>query len=881
MKKLLIIILIFLFLLVGAGLFLIWNGDALVERYRPEIEALASESLGRSVTFEKATFSIFPKAKISLSEIKISKKDPGDPSATLDGIDLVVKILPLIQKEFDITYLVLKKPKIVIPKEKNNVEKNPNGERSAFRGLKSKEKVFIAELKSEIKPDPKSQKTMARLADAPTALTVRIEGVRILEGEILLETDKGAPTILASNLNLDAAINLDGSLLSISNLNGKTKILGLQDITVSSDKLSYSLDTLDLDIKAAEISTQGGVVNVSTNLNFQRKDGLLKFNTEGFDLSSLPTFLLHTKDFTITSPGKVTTKASIKLNPGFVPQGSGDISLTGLFAKGYELDLGPVEGRANFNSENQRIKLEEVTVGLPKEKAAVTISGDILIQEKRADLKIKTKQIELSTIESALKKFAPELNKYALSGEITSDLNSVINFASGVQQLNGSVAISKGKAVYEHVQLSDAKGTLNIKMSPSEIKLTSDRFVARVNNNQEFIISGLSTDISSGRTKFQVQNDGVEIGALLLLVEPFLKETVAPLKQYEMKGLLTPDLSVSMTSFKSQPEISGDLKITSFAGKFDNYKISFPVAALKLTKDERGAQLVKLGSLPILINDHEVNLQTDIILTEEATYLRGFEGSGFGGSFNGSLKLSKLQPGQLSTRFNASGLSLSQILSLWDKESSYKLSGKLKSVAIDVNGKLGANLFDTLSGTANLELVEGLIKDLNVAREVLTKIEGLPFLAGSLISKVPPEFNKYLEPNDTRIHSMNAALTFDGGRAVTKDSILVSDLFSSRANGVFLSNSTMKVDSVIFFEKEFSLALANKIRELAVLLNRDGILAVPVEVKGKIPDVKVLPDISQLLKISATRAVEQEAGKFIGNILGLDRNDRNKEKQAK
>jgi uncharacterized protein involved in outer membrane biogenesis len=120
MKKLLIIGFLLIFLLivaVGGGLaYAVMNANAIAKQYKPELEKLASDALGSTVTFGDISAKVFPTARLAISD---SKLESGGESLTLESLSLNVALMPLLQRDLQVKELVLDTPKITIYLEKD------------------------------------------------------------------------------------------------------------------------------------------------------------------------------------------------------------------------------------------------------------------------------------------------------------------------------------------------------------------------------------------------------------------------------------------------------------------------------------------------------------------------------------------------------------------------------------------------------------------------------------------------------------------------------------------------------------------------------------------------------------------------------------------
>ena len=113
MKKLLVALGILVGLLVLAGVAIILLVD--VNAHKPRIETAVSDALGMEFRIRgKAGLRLFPSAGIALSDVRLRNR--GTDLATAKTLRVGVKLLPLLNRQVNITELVLEKPVIRIEK---------------------------------------------------------------------------------------------------------------------------------------------------------------------------------------------------------------------------------------------------------------------------------------------------------------------------------------------------------------------------------------------------------------------------------------------------------------------------------------------------------------------------------------------------------------------------------------------------------------------------------------------------------------------------------------------------------------------------------------------------------------------------------------------
>jgi len=93
-----------------------------VQKYKPQIEKMASDATGRSLTLGgEIKLSLFPWVGVSLADVRFGNP-PGfsaENMLTVKSFDVRVKLLPLLSKDIQVKRLVLEKPQLFLEKSKN------------------------------------------------------------------------------------------------------------------------------------------------------------------------------------------------------------------------------------------------------------------------------------------------------------------------------------------------------------------------------------------------------------------------------------------------------------------------------------------------------------------------------------------------------------------------------------------------------------------------------------------------------------------------------------------------------------------------------------------------------------------------------------------
>ena len=176
----------------------------------------------------------------------------------------------------------------------------------------------------------------------------------------------------------------------------------------------------------------------------------------------------------------------------------------------------------------------------------------------------------------------------------------------------------------------------------------------------------------------------------------------------------------------------------------------------------------------------------------------------------------------------------------------YSVDGSL-GVAVELHGKgeSRTEMRQTVLGKARLELARGTVKNLNLAGQILSSVNGLPGVV-NLASAGTAEKEQVLAKKDTVFDRLEAAFTIEGGRLSTRNLNWVTEDYTVAGEGWFDLDRTTRWNATMVMQPGFSKALVEEHKNLRFLLDRSGRLVIPFRAEGTFPRVQVKPDVRRL-----------------------------------
>jgi hypothetical protein len=242
---------------------------------------------------------------------------------------------------------------------------------------------------------------------------------------------------------------------------------------------------------------------------------------------------------------------------------------------------------------------------------------------------------------------------------------------------------------------------------------------------------------------------------------------------------------------------------------------------------------------------------------------------GWGGTTTVVGSLSSPQQRPLRIDLSASDLAITALLETFKPDLSGRVSGTITSFSTKLaTAGPSSDLATALQGPGSLRVTNGVIKGTNLAAAVLAKVDSLPFLAGSLRSFVPPQFDKQFSKPDTEVRDLRADFSLRKGALGIGSFSLTSDIFSLDGDGSVAFTGEVNLKTTIYFTKEFSQALAQQGRDVKNVLAADGRLIIPLTIQGRSPALVLYPNIQKIIETGAAKALQDKALSALEKALG-------------
>lgn len=212
-----------------------------------------------------------------------------------------------------------------------------------------------------------------------------------------------------------------------------------------------------------------------------------------------------------------------------------------------------------------------------------------------------------------------------------------------------------------------------------------------------------------------------------------------------------------------------------------------------------------------------------------------------------------------------SGMRVEQLASNDSGGSDQSIQGELGAqLGLIGSGTEWDQIKQTLRGKGGIQLVEGTLKDVNLADSSLRAVTGIPGLSNLLPPKLRSDYPQVFGVEDTVFENMDAKIDIRDGFAYFRDFRLAARDYAITGNGRLSLDNHLDLTAVMAFAESLSDRLVAAAEPMRYLRDQNGRVEIPVKLIGSLPDVKSVPDVGYIAKAASRQAV----GKLLTDALG-------------
>jgi hypothetical protein len=171
------------------------------------------------------------------------------------------------------------------------------------------------------------------------------------------------------------------------------------------------------------------------------------------------------------------------------------------------------------------------------------------------------------------------------------------------------------------------------------------------------------------------------------------------------------------------------------------------------------------------------------------------------------------------------------------------------SARILINSLSQDDMLKTLNAKGNVKLTNAVLDNMNVLKTVLDSLSMMPNVVQKLKDNLPENYKGLLNQDYTAFKPMKSDFEIKDGRIYFDNLLVESDTFYLVNKGsVGMIDQSLGISSNLFIPKDLSRAFGNVVPEFKYLADNNGLITIPFDIKGKVPNVSVIPDLNYVLQ---------------------------------
>ena len=264
------------------------------------------------------------------------------------------------------------------------------------------------------------------------------------------------------------------------------------------------------------------------------------------------------------------------------------------------------------------------------------------------------------------------------------------------------------------------------------------------------------------------------------------------------------------------------------------------------------------------------DLAADLTLRDQVATLTKLSLKAFDGSYDGSGRydMGTRDNPKFDFRSTIRAMDLKALLASQSPGSEKRIEGRLDAdLTLAGSGKQWDVVKKQLRGNGRVDVRDGVIKDVNIADEVLKSVTGIAGLSNFISPRVRQRHPTLFSTTDTKFDKLGGSVAIADGVARSDDVTILARDYAMLGKGTYSLDNDLDFTATLVASRELSDDVIADLREAKYLANPEGKIEIPFRLTGSLPHVKPKPD-GDFIARAMSRAV---VGKGLEKIFGKDK----------
>jgi len=247
-----------------------------------------------------------------------------------------------------------------------------------------------------------------------------------------------------------------------------------------------------------------------------------------------------------------------------------------------------------------------------------------------------------------------------------------------------------------------------------------------------------------------------------------------------------------------------------------------------------------------IANMDYTNLHANIALAERVATIEDLRLQAYNGSLQGRGRYDmRTTPPVFTLTAQTRGMDVSALFGSTSAAATKHIVGKANlDLTLAGSGNRWEEIQRGLSGHGQAEVLDGALRDVNIAEGALTGLTGVPGLSLFFSPRVRSKYPAIFGTKNTEFRELKGSLNLKNGKAHLDDLQIAATDWAARGKGWVTLDQTVDVRADLVLSEQLSTDLIGDIKELRFLADRQGRVVFPFALTGTLPRVKPIPDIA-------------------------------------
>jgi uncharacterized protein involved in outer membrane biogenesis len=419
----------------------------------------------------------------------------------------------------------------------------------------------------------------------------------------------------------------------------------------------------------------------------------------------------------------------------------------------------------------------------------------------------------------------PAATAVETAGTVDLDLTAKGPVAGGqIPRVDGTLALQRVSARQPggNMQIEDLTTTLTLKGDRAEIPPTDFRL-----NGNPVRVAATVNQLSNFDTDFSITSPALDIAAFGAAGEGVKRPEV--LEDLEVRG--------NFHTASSGPQLDATVKSNSGSLRDIDYRTL----------------------------DGQVSLRGQKLSFDRLT-LSAFDGTIVGA---GSYDMADPDAPAFSFRGKVDGVDVGPLAAHLGGARTPQMTGRLQAnLDIDGYGSEWEVIRQALTGNGALEVVDGMLKGVNIAESVLGSLTGIPGLSNLISPSVRSKYPALFGMDDTVFEALAGKMTLGNGEALLDEIALAALDYRLDGKGTIQLANALDIAMTFVASEGLTKDLYRSAKEIQYLTNANGRFQLPLRLGGAMPTFRATPDMQYVTRQLSESLVQTGLSKGLEALLG-------------